>query len=257
MADRDKKGHHAEPTKDAYADTDEVSQEAIDRTVSEIEGGGPGERADAPDDTSSKGHHSASARKDDHRARHDPAEELKKAREEAKESYDRYLRSVAELDNFKKRMTKETEEYRKYANEELIKALLPSVDNLERALAHGEGNSDPAALLEGVRMVHKQLMDTLEKFGVERIASLGKPFDPNFHQALMQVKTNESPPNTVVTEVTKGYILNGRLIRPAMVGVSVRESGGDPTESPWGNEEFGEGEEVPERKDGNTIDDTE
>jgi molecular chaperone GrpE len=254
MADKDKKGHHAEPIKDAYAD--EVSQEAIDRTVSEIEGG-PDEGADAPENTSGKGHHPSSGRKDEHRARHDPAEELKKAREEAKESYDRYLRSVAELDNFKKRMTKETEEYRKYANEELIKALLPTVDNLERALAHGEGNSDPAALLEGVRMVHKEFMDTLEKFGVERIASLGKPFDPNFHQALMQVKTNESPPNTVVTEVTKGYILNGRLIRPAMVGVSVRESDNGPDESPWGDEEFQEGEDVPGPKDGDSIDDTE
>ncbi len=106
-------------------------------------------------------------------------------------------------------------------------------------------------------MVYKQLMDTLAKFGVEQIASLGKPFDPNFHQALMQVKTDESPPNTVVSEVTKGYLLNGRLIRPSMVGVSVRE-GRQPAEgSPWGDEEFREEQDVPDEDNGDTMDDAE
>jgi molecular chaperone GrpE len=225
--------------------------------VSEIEGDGGVDGTETVGGRTADEHSAAKGRKDDHKGRHDPAEELKKAKEEAKEAYERYLRCAADLDNFKKRMIKETEEYRKFANEELIKALLPTVDNLERALAHSEGSSDPGALLEGVRMVHKQFMDTLAKFGVERIVSLGKTFDPNFHQALMQVKTNESPPNTVVTEVTKGYLLAGRLIRPSMVGVSMRENDQPPEKSPWGDEEFREGEDVPDKKSGDTIDDTE
>jgi len=154
-------------------------------------------------------------------------------------------------------MAQEAEENRKFANEELIKAVIPTIDNLERAIAHSENNAEAGALLEGIKMVYKQLTDTLAKFGVEQIESLGKPFDPNFHQALMQVKTNESPPNTVVTEVTKGYLLNGRLIRPSMVGVAVREGNQPEQESPWGDEELRQEEEVPDTNDGDTIDDSE
>ncbi len=255
MADKDKKGHHPEPGKGPY--TDEVSQETIDEMVSEIEGDGAADETDTDGGPTMDRHGAGKGRKDDHRGRHEPGDEIAKAKEEAREAYERYLRAAADLDNFKKRMLKETEEFRKFANEELIKTLLPTVDNLERAIAHGEGNSDPAALMEGIRMVHKQLMDTLTKFGVEPIDSLGKTFDPNFHQALMQVKTNESPPNTVVTEITKGYLMNGRLIRPSMVGVSARQGDGPGQESPWGNEEFQDEEDVPNAKNGDPIDDTE
>lgn len=251
MADKEKKRHDSTPAKEEYGD--EVSQEAIDRTVSEIEG------ADSTDTgkETSREHHPGKDGADDKKGRHRLSDELEKARAEAKEMHERYLRSAADLENFKKRIVKEAEENRRYASEELVKAMIPTVDNLERAIAHSEGNTDSAALLEGIRMVHKQFMDTLAKFGVEQITALGKPFDPNFHQALMQVKTNESPPNTVVSEVTKGYLLNGRLIRPSMVGVSVSEGERPAEGSPWGDEEFREGQDVPDKKDGDTIDDTE
>jgi molecular chaperone GrpE len=172
------------------------------------------------------------------------ASDLKTSREEAKKNYDLYVRSLAELDNFKKRITKEAEDNRKFANEDLIKALIPVIDNLDRALSHGEDEQNSGAILEGVKMVHKQLMDALVKYGVQEVAALGEPFDPNFHQALMQVKTNASPPNTVVSEISKGYLLNGRLIRPSMVGVSVKDEDApqkDPDaseDSPWGDEEY-------------------
>jgi molecular chaperone GrpE len=117
-------------------------------------------------------------------------------------------------------MREQTESY-KYANEDIIKALLPVVDNLERALSHGEDNSNADALIEGVGMVLKQLVEVLEKFGVKSIDALGEPFDPNYHEAMMRVETEEDPPNTVVNEMTKGYLLHDRLIRPSVVGVSV------------------------------------
>jgi molecular chaperone GrpE len=255
MSDKDKKRRSAETVREGY--TDEVSQEAIDRTVSEIENADSADNTKVTADKTGPEEPVTNGRSDNTPRSERPQDELEKVQAQVKEMHDRYLRSAADLDNFRKRMVKETEENRKFANEELIKALLPTVDNLERALSHSEGTPDLGALLEGVKMVHKQFMDTLKKFGVEQIASLGKPFDPNFHQALMQVKTNESAPNTVVSEVTKGYLLAGRLIRPSMVGVSVQEGRQPAQGSPWGDEEFREDQDVPDRDDGDTVDDTE
>jgi len=128
--------------------------------------------------------------------------------------------SAAEFENFKKRMDRERSDSIRFANEELIKQLLPIVDNLERALAHAEEVGADEAMIEGVNMVHKQFIDALEKFGITRVEAMEKPFDPNYHEAMMQVETNEHPPNTVVMEMAKGYMLHDRLIRPAIVGVS-------------------------------------
>jgi molecular chaperone GrpE len=243
MPDKKKK-HPEEPVREDYGD--EVSEEEIDKTVSEIESADTGGDKDEKSARAGTEEISEEEGSGTDYGPEDLQDELDRARAQSKEMYERYLRSVADLDNFKKRVMKETEENRKYANEELIKSLIPTVDNLERALAHSEGNSDASALVEGIKMVHKQFMDTLAKFGVEQIVSLGRPFDPNFHQALMQVKTNDSPPNTVVSEVTKGYLLNGRLVRPAMVGVSAREDRESAEESPWGDEEYREEEDVPD-----------
>ncbi len=255
MTDKEKKRHDAE--REREGESDEVSREAIDRTVSEIEGADPGDdRNAAPGHDGHEGH-GAKDKSDDKKSKQRLGDELEKAQAEAKELHERYLRSAADLENFKKRMLKEVDENRKYANEELIKAMIPTIDNLERAITHSEGSADQDALLEGIRMVYRQFTDALAKFGVEQIASLGKPFDPNVHQALMQVKTNQSPPNTVVTEVTKGYLLNGRLIRPSMVGVSVREDNETPQESPWGDEELRQEQDVSDKNDGDTIDDSE
>ena len=148
-------------------------------------------------------------------------EELETAKKESLEKQDQYVRAVAEFENFKKRVQKESIDSRKYANEGLIREILPVMDNLERALEHLDEDFADDSLVEGVRMVQKQFFGTLEKFGVSAIEALGEYFDPNFHEAMMQVTTDDSPPNIVVTEIEKGYMLNDRLVRPAKVGVSV------------------------------------
>ncbi|MBN1572051.1 MAG: nucleotide exchange factor GrpE [Deltaproteobacteria bacterium] len=154
-------------------------------------------------------------------------EELENAKREASEKHDQYLRVLAEFENFKKRVQKESAESRRYANEELLKAMLPVIDNLERALEHGGNDAKDDPMVEGIKMVQKQFLETLTKFGVSQVEALGEPFDPNFHEAMMQIATNDSPPNTVVTEIAKGYLFNDRLIRPAMVGVSVAAGNAD------------------------------
>ena len=149
--------------------------------------------------------------------------ELDKAKHEAHESKDRYLRLYAETENFKKRMSRDVIEQGKYANENLIKELIPVLDNLERAISHSEsapGGQGGEGLVEGVKMVAKQLYDVLAKFGVTQVESVGKPFDPNKQQAMMHVETAEHEPGTVVEEFQKGYFLNDRILRPAMVTVA-------------------------------------
>jgi molecular chaperone GrpE len=147
--------------------------------------------------------------------------ELEAAREEAKQSFEKYLRVAAEFDNYKKRSAKETEDFRKYANEVLLKALLPVVDNLERAInAAKEEGCDTQALLEGVELTLNELVKVFHQSQVKQIDALGESFDPNFHQAMMQQVSDEHPDNTILQELQKGYTLHSRLLRPAMVIVS-------------------------------------
>ena len=149
-------------------------------------------------------------------------ERLKAADTKAEEYYDRLLRVTAEFENYKKRMEREMNDFRKFANESLIKDILPIVDNLERALEIPYGNNESSfkGIRDGVQMTLKGLMESLEKFGVVPIDSLDKPFDPNFHQAVMQEESEGHPDNTVSKEFQKGYMMNDRLLRPAMVVVS-------------------------------------
>ena len=151
-------------------------------------------------------------------------EELKRHLEEkdkeAKENYERMLRMAADLDNYKKRASREKEDWTKFANEEFIKAILPFIDNLERAINHSEKTKDLQGLVEGLRLTIQQLLQTLSRFGVSAIESVGKPFDPAFHQAMMVVETADHEPNQVVQEFQKGYLLKDRLLRPASVSVS-------------------------------------
>ena len=139
---------------------------------------------------------------------------------EAKNSYERYLRQAAELDNFKKRTAREREEAIRFANEALIKDLLPVVDNLERAVAHASGGGNGKPLVEGVEMVLKGLLDVLMKHGVVQITALGQLFDPSKHEAMAQVESDTHEPNSVVDELHKGYMLRDRLLRPALVSVA-------------------------------------
>ena len=138
-----------------------------------------------------------------------------------KEMQDRYLRLNAEFDNYKKRMMRENSDRLKYFNMELIKELLPSVDNLERAISHaGDENSDLEKMLEGLQMVYKGMQEAFGKFGVSEIESIGKEFDPNCHQAVGMIESQEVPENHVAEECLKGYYLHDRIIRPTMVRVS-------------------------------------
>jgi molecular chaperone GrpE len=141
---------------------------------------------------------------------------------EAKDHYDRFLRQVAELDNFKKRSAREREEVSRFANEALIKDLLAVVDNLERAIAHASGGGNGKPIVEGVEMVLKGLLDVLAKHGVTQISAVGQPFDPSMHEAMAQVESDAHEANHVVDELHKGYTLRGRLLRPALVSVAKR-----------------------------------
>jgi molecular chaperone GrpE len=151
-------------------------------------------------------------------------EELKKMLEEKekelKEHHDRLLRLAADFENYKKRAAKEKEDWAKFANEDLIRAILPFIDNLERAVNHAEKVVDTGVLIEGVRLTLQQILQTLNKFGVSSFQSVGKPFDPTVHEAMLVVETDKQEPNQVVEEFQKGYLLNNRLLRPATVSVS-------------------------------------
>jgi molecular chaperone GrpE len=139
---------------------------------------------------------------------------------ESEENYQRYLRQVAEVDNFKKRLNREREDAIRYANENLIKDILPVIDNLERAIAHAQGGSDGKPLVEGVEMVLRGLLDVLSKHGVVQVPAVGAVFDPSKHEAMEQVESSEYQPNIIINEHHKGYLFRDRLLRPALVTVS-------------------------------------
>lgn len=138
---------------------------------------------------------------------------------EAKENYDRYLRQVAELENFRKRMAREQAEAIRYANENLMRDLLPTLDNLERAVEHAKGGGHGKPLLEGIEMVLRGLLEALSRHGLTQISTLGEVFGPEKHQAMAQVEAPDHAPNTIVEEHHKGYYLFDRLLRPALVSV--------------------------------------
>jgi molecular chaperone GrpE len=139
---------------------------------------------------------------------------------ETKEYYERLLRCMAEMDNLKKRQEKEKGELLQFANENLIKELLPILDNLERALEHGSQLEAPAPLMEGLELVYQGFVKALTRFGVTPIDCVGEVFDPAFHNAVMQEESTEVPDCTIMKELQKGYLLQQRLLRPAMVVVA-------------------------------------
>lgn len=140
--------------------------------------------------------------------------------QEARENWDKLLRERADLENYKKRVSREKEELLNYGVKSLIEEILPVVDNLERALEHASEDGLPA-LVEGVRMTHGLLLTALKKYGVSAVeGSNGTPFDSAYHQAMSQVETADQAPNTIVQEFQKGYLLKERLLRPAMVSVA-------------------------------------
>ncbi len=147
-------------------------------------------------------------------------DELTLARQESQELKDQFLRLAAEFDNYKKRMERDRSRDLKYAEENLIKELLPSVDNLERAIEQGRKDGNNSELLQGVELTCKGLIASLEKFQVTPLDSIGQPFDPNFHEALAMDHSDEVAENHVMVEFEKGYNYKDKLLRPAKVVVS-------------------------------------
>ena len=143
-------------------------------------------------------------------------QQLAVAQAEALENRDHYLRARADLDNFRKRAQREKEDLLKFSNETILRELLPVIDNLERALQHAATDGE-AGLLQGVELTLGQFGKVLEKFNVVAIEAVGELFDPARHEAMGQIESAEQPPNTVVQLLQKGYLLNDRLLRPAMV----------------------------------------
>ena len=140
---------------------------------------------------------------------------------EAEENYDRLLRLSAEFENYKKRSSREIEEFRKFANQSLIKEMLSVVDNLELAMNSTNGHKAiDKDLLQGLEMTHREILKVFEKFNVKPIDAKGQPFDPTFHEAVMQEETNDYAKNTVISEMQKGYMIHDRLLRPSMVVVA-------------------------------------
>jgi len=146
--------------------------------------------------------------------------QLAAAREEARQNHDRWLRERADLENVKKRAARERAETLRFANEQILKDMLPIVDNLERAVEHARSGGNGQPLAEGVALVLKSLLDVLERHGVTRVEAKGVPFDPAHHEAMAHVASDEHEPNVVVEEHQSGYRLNDRLLRPALVSVA-------------------------------------
>lgn len=167
-----------------------------------------------------EGNHQKNKKKKEDKEIEELKKKLEEKEKEAKENYERLLRTAADFENYKKRAAREKEDWTKFANEDLIRAILPFIDNLERAVNHAQKIADTGVLVEGVQLTIQQLLQALSKFGLSSFQSVGKPFDPAMHEAMLVVETDKHEPNQVVEEFQKGYRLNDRLLRPATVSVS-------------------------------------
>jgi len=153
-------------------------------------------------------------------------EKVESLKNEAVENHDRLLRLAAEFENYKKRSAREMNDFRKFANESFVKAMLPMVDSLDRAIesSSNEKHAD-SSVVEGVNMTLREILKVFEQYGIKPFESLGKTFDPSLHQAVMQEDDEAYPENTVSKELQKGYMIHDRLLRPAMVVVSKKKVG--------------------------------
>ncbi len=147
-------------------------------------------------------------------------EKIETLEKEKQEIHDRLLRTMAEFDNYKKRVTREKENLITYGTEKFAGELLPVIDNIDRALEQARNTEEAAPIIEGIRMILKQFLDVLEKFHIKPFNSVGELFDPEKHEAMAQQPHDEYDENTVITECQKGYFLRDKLLRPARVIVS-------------------------------------
>jgi molecular chaperone GrpE len=149
------------------------------------------------------------------------AAELQSCKDELMQMKDQYLRARADMENYRRRMQREKEETVKFANEGILKEILPVMDNLDRAIAHARAHEEQgSSLLDGIELIQRQMHKVLEKYHVAPIDALNCPFDSACHEAMGQCERDDCPPNTVVEEMQRGYMLNERLLRPSMVMVS-------------------------------------
>ena len=163
---------------------------------------------------------SETAKKDKKPAPKRLKKKLEEKEEEVKTLYDKLLRTQAEFENYKKRIEKEKSDLRKYAGEGILKEIIHTVDNLEMAIKHASESDQSESISEGMEIILKQFLKSLERFGVKGFVSIGETFDPNRHEAMIQVESAEHEANTIIAESQKGYFLHGRLLRPALVSVA-------------------------------------
>lgn len=150
-----------------------------------------------------------------------PESVLDDVRRQLEEKQDRLLRTLAEMENMRRRGQREREDYVRYANESLLRDLVPVLDNFDRALAAARAIGEAPKVVEGVELIQRELSRVLERHGVTRYSALGQPFDPTRHEATASVVSADQPANTVVGEIAPGYLLNGRVLRAAQVAVAV------------------------------------
>ena len=157
-----------------------------------------------------------------------PEQEIRRLQEaleiktrEAESLQDKNLRLIAEFDNARKRTAREREDYVRFANESLIRELLPVLDNFDRALHAAKGEPGGAAVTAGVELIQRELLRVLEKFGATPFSSVGERFDPERHEAVARIQTSAYPEMSVIGETARGYLLHGRVLRPALVTVAV------------------------------------
>lgn len=194
----------SEMRKSKTASDDEKPQESSDPA------GGP---ADAPAGAAADGYQAA-------QGGGDPGAAADAKDKELKETYDRLLRTTAEFENYKKRMAREMDEFRKYANQSLLREMLSIVDHIELALQAAGGSGSQKTIADGLGLTLKELLRILEKFNVTPVETVGKPFNPEVHEAILREPADGLPENAIVREMQKGYMINGRLLRPALVVVA-------------------------------------
>ena len=154
-------------------------------------------------------------------------EEISRKDDELKELKDKYLRALADMDNYRKRMERELDSFRQYAQVEFFNRIIPVLESFARAMDNASVENDHENYAKGVEIIYRQLQDALRSMGLEEFSSLGETFDPARHEAVATVINDDKPENTVVEEIGKGYMLKERVIKPAKVLVSKQSKGGN------------------------------
>jgi molecular chaperone GrpE len=149
-----------------------------------------------------------------------PQAQIEALRRELDDKQDRLLRALAEADNIRRRAQRDRDDFVKYANETLVRDLIPVLDNLDRALQSARSKAGADSVVTGVELIQRELLRVLERAGVARYSAVGQPFDPTRHEAIARVVSAQAAPDTVVNETAPGYLLHGRVVRPAMVAVA-------------------------------------